>query len=110
MSDPYLRPASPEGAPGDPPPPGRVTAPVGLWAGRAMEVVYDPARHDVVFLRGATSPGLAEGLSDTGWEHTGTDGENQMWIRDRSAAAAGRRLQRTACTPLAATPPTRRLA
>ena len=109
MSDPYLRPASPEGAPGDPPPPGRVTAPVGLWAGRAMEVVYDPARHDVVFLRGATSQALAEGLSDTGWEQAGTDGGNQMWIRDRSAAA-GRPLERTACAALAATPPARRLA
>ena len=109
MSDPYLRPASPEGAPGDPSPPGRTTAPVGLWAGRAMEVVYDPARHDVVFLRGATSPALADGLRETGWEQAGTDGENQMWVRDR-AAAAGRRLERTACAPLAVTRPARRLA
>ncbi len=109
MSDPTLRPTSPEGAPGDPPPPGRTTAPAGLWAGRAMEVVYDPAGHDVVFLRGAASPGLAEGLSDTGWKRASTDGENQMWIRDRSAAA-GRRLERTACAALAATPPACRLA
>ncbi len=51
MRAPYLRPAGPEGTPPAPCPPGHQAEAAGLWHGRAMEVVYDPRRHDVAFLR-----------------------------------------------------------
>jgi hypothetical protein len=51
-----------------------------------MEVVYDPRRHDVLFLRGSHG-GLGPRLGETGWQHAMTDGPNQMWVRDRAARA-----------------------
>lgn len=86
MDDPFLRPAPPHEAPPLPCPPGRVAEPAGLWHGRHMEVVYDPRRHDILFLRGS-QPDIEPRLGDIGWEHVLTDGPNQMWIRDRAAVA-----------------------
>jgi hypothetical protein len=63
-----------------------------------MEVVYAPARHDVVFLRGGVSPEVADGLRATGWEHQLSDGADQMWVRDR-AGLAQRRAARDRSTP-----------
>lgn len=86
MDDPFLRPAPPEGHPSAPCPPGWAVEPAGLWHDRQMEVVYDPSRHDVLFLRGR-QPMLEPRLGDIGWEHTLSDGDNQMWVRDRAALA-----------------------
>jgi hypothetical protein len=94
MDDPFLRPAPPEGAPSAPCPPGCAAEPAGLWHGRQMEVVYDPRRHDVLFLRGRQTE-LEPRLGDIGWQHARTDGSNQMWVRDR-AAVAGQALDRAA--------------
>ena len=98
MREPYLRPATPEGAPPAPCPPGRQAEPAGVWHGRAMEVVYDPRRHDVVFLHGAASAAVEGGLQATGWEHRLSDGANQMWTRDRTALAR-RRLDQVRSAP-----------
>jgi hypothetical protein len=46
MREPYLRPAAPEGTTPAPCPPGGQPEPAGTWHGTAMEVVYDPRRHD----------------------------------------------------------------
>lgn len=86
MDDPFLRPAPPEGEPSAPCPPGWVCHPAGVWHERHMEVVYDPNRHDVLFLRGR-QPGIEPLLGDIGWDQALSDGDNQMWIRDRVAVA-----------------------
>lgn len=93
MNQPYLRPAFPEGTPSPDCPPGRQAEPAGVWHGQAMEVVYDPARHDVVFLRGEQSTAVHRGLAGNGYESVLIDGPNQMWVRDRIALAR-RRLER----------------
>ncbi len=97
MNQPYLRPAPPEGVPSADCPPGRQAEPAGVWHGRAMEVVYDPHRHDVVFLRGEQSTTVHGGLADNRYERALSDGPNQMWVRDRIALAR-RRLARVAPT------------
>ncbi len=98
MSEPYLRPQSPESAPPTEPPPGHVVEPAGTWKGRPMEVVYDPRRHDVAFVRGQLSEKVRTGLVDTGWEHRLSDGPNQMWVRDRRDLVR-RRLERARSAP-----------
>ncbi len=88
-SEPYLRPRSREDAPA-PCPPGCATEPAGIWGGRAMEVVYDPRRHDVALLLGDASPEVRHGLVATGWRHQRGDGDTQLWVRDRLALARQR--------------------
>jgi hypothetical protein len=95
--DPYLRPAPPDGDPPDPCPPGHVAEPAGLWNDRQMEIVYDPRRHDVCFMRGRAANSVHDGLVASGWEATAADGSSQLWIRDR--AEAMRQLLDTARTP-----------
>ncbi|MEX2548453.1 MAG: hypothetical protein WD830_11815 [Chloroflexota bacterium] len=97
MKEPFFRPAPPEGSPSLPCPDGLVAHAAGIWHGRAMEVVYDTARHDIAFLRGGVSPNLEHGMRSVGYEHRLTDGSNQMWIRDR-AALARRRLDHVRST------------
>lgn len=92
---PYLRAEAPVGTPSFDSPAGWVAEPAGEWHGRAMEVVYDPRRYDVVFLRGAVSPKVKTGLIGTGWEHHLSDGGNQMWVRNRMALAHRRLLRAT---------------
>ena len=89
MSEPYLRPASPEGVAPAPCPAGHLVEPAGHWEGRRMEVVYDPRRFDVAFLRGSSSR-VRDGLARTSWERSRTDGDNEMWIRDRALATRRR--------------------
>ena len=98
MREPFLRPVSPEGAPPAPCPPDCRAEPAGVWDGQAMEVVYDPARHDVAFFRGPVSGKVQDGLRRTGWDHRANDGPNQMWTRDRDDLAR-RRLERTHAAP-----------
>lgn len=70
-------------------PPGWTVADAGLWEGTPSEVVFDPARHDVLFVRGQpTSPTLDEALPAAGWAPADSDGRSQMWVRDKAAWAA----------------------
>jgi hypothetical protein len=97
--DPYLRPAPVGDDPSAPCPPGHVAEPAGLWDGEHHEVVYDPASHDVLIVRGHIGEVIDHGLSATGWERQ-TDADNaQLWVRDR--AAATRTLLATASTETA---------
>lgn len=90
MSEPFLRPATPEGDTPAPCPRGHEAEPAGVWHGKAMEVVYDPRRHDVAFLRGETTLDVRSGLVATGWSHQSSDGGTEMWVRDRVALAQAR--------------------
>lgn len=84
-TDPYLRPAPPEGTPGPPCPPGWVAESVGKWNGRSQEIVFQPRRHDILIVRGAPSPKVETALPGTGWTQThATDGA-RLWVRDRVA-------------------------
>ena len=84
--DPYLRPAPGDDEPSGPCPPGHVAEAAGLWNGEAMEVVYDPERHSVCFVRGEVGGEVRGGLEASGWESTVTDGRSQLWVRDRADA------------------------
>jgi hypothetical protein len=65
-----------------------------------MKVVYQPARHDVVFLRGSMSADVADGLRATGWQHWLSHGDDQMWVRDRAELVRSRaRYARPAAAP-----------
>lgn len=85
--DPYLRLAPQEDQPSAPCPPDHVARPAGIWRGSQMEVVHDPRRHDILFMRGHTKPELGSGLQQAGWEQTDVDGLSEMWVRDRAVAA-----------------------
>lgn len=84
--DPYLRPAPTDDEVSPPCPPGHTAQPAGLWSGEHQEVVYDPRRHDVCFMRGGLGADVDDGLRSTGWEPTANDGTSQLWVRDRAAA------------------------
>jgi hypothetical protein len=90
MSEPFLRPSAAEGAQPPPCPPGHEAEPAGIWHGKPMDVVYDPRRHDVAFVRGAVSTRVRQGLLSTGWRPQLSDGPNEMWTRDRSSLTRSR--------------------
>jgi hypothetical protein len=84
-TDPYLRPAPPEGTPSPTCPQGWVAEPIGRWDGQFREVVYQPRRHDILIVRGPPSPKVEGALPGTGWAQAhATDGA-RMWVRDRLA-------------------------
>jgi hypothetical protein len=66
-------------------PVGWVSEPAGLWAGKEHEVVYDPRRHDVAFVRHDVGEPVREGFRDVGYHRTVIDGDSEMWVRDRLA-------------------------
>lgn len=66
-------------------PVGWVSEPAGQWAGKEVDVVYDPRRHDVALVRGGASNPLREGLRDVGYRRVAVDGTSEMWVRDRLA-------------------------
>lgn len=84
-SDPYLRPAPPEGAPPLRCPEGWAAEPAGLWHGTHMEIVYNPRRHDVVLVRGQLSPSAESALPSIGYIETNAADGVVMFVRDRSA-------------------------
>ncbi len=67
-------------------PAGWTAEPAGIWAGKVVEVIYDPVRHDVVFLRDDIGDDIRERFGDIGYEQLGVDGPNEMWVRDRRSA------------------------
>lgn len=83
MEHPFFRAAPPEGHPSAPSPPGWSVEPAGLWRGAVSEIVFDPRRHDIVFLRGAVDTTVTQSLSGCGYERLGADNGNQLWVRDR---------------------------
>jgi len=94
--EPYLRPVPPEGTAPFACPEGWAAEPAGLWNGRHMEVVYNPRRHDVVFVRGHLSPEVQSSLPSIGYAEASAADGVRMFVRDRSEAtrAALDRLER----------------
>jgi len=66
-------------------PVGWVSEPAGEWAGKEVDVVYDPRRHDVAFLRGDAGDEVRDGIRGIGYRRVSIDGTNEMWVRDRVA-------------------------
>lgn len=89
--EPFLRPATALGRTAKPAPDGWVAQTAGRWRGRAVEVVFDPARHDVVFLRGSQPRRVTDALVSAGWRRRGVDERCEWWARDR-VDVANRRL------------------
>jgi hypothetical protein len=74
-------------------PVGWVSEPAGRWAGRQVEVVYDPARHQVVLARNDLGDTNRRALAGAGYRRVAVDGPQEMWVRGRAdtvRAALGR--------------------
>jgi hypothetical protein len=68
-------------------PVGWKSEPAGQWAGREVEVVYDPRQHQVVLCRNDPGDHTRAELSGAGYRRCASDGTQEMWVRDRGAAA-----------------------
>jgi hypothetical protein len=58
-----------------------------VWAGRQVEVVFDPRRHQIVMVRNEPGETTRVSLVGEGFRRLAVDGQQEMWMRDRSAAA-----------------------
>jgi hypothetical protein len=67
-------------------PVGWIAEPAGLWAGRQVEVVYDPRQHQVVLVRNEPGDKTRVMLAGEGYRRLAVDGQQEMWIRDCAAA------------------------
>ena len=79
-------------------PVGWVSEPAGRWADKEHDIVYDPKRHDVMFLRADPGQEAKDGFSQAGYRRLSSDGPCELWVRDRAPAvdAALARIDRTA--------------
>lgn len=67
-------------------PVGWVAEPAGVWAGRQVEVVFDPRQHQIVMVRNEPGETTRAALAGEGFRRLAVDGQQEMWMRDRSAA------------------------
>jgi hypothetical protein len=68
-------------------PVGWTAEPAGTWAGKTVEVVFDPRRHDVLLLRTSMPTTTLTGIAEAGYRCLRSDGTQQLWARDRIHAA-----------------------
>ena len=68
-------------------PAGWISEPAGLWAGREVEVVYDPRQHQVVMVRNEPGDATRVALAGEGFRRLAVDGQQEMWVRDRATVA-----------------------
>ncbi|MGQ0823760.1 MAG: hypothetical protein ACT4OX_01810 [Actinomycetota bacterium] len=68
-------------------PVGWASEPVGVWAGRKVEVVFDPRRHQIVMVRDEPGDTMRAALAGEGFRRLAVDGRQEMWVRDRTTAA-----------------------
>lgn len=68
-------------------PVGWVAEPAGQWAGREVEIVYDPRRHDVVLVRSEPNDTARAGIAESGYRRIAVEGLQEMWVRDRVEGA-----------------------
>lgn len=74
-------------------PVGWISEPAGSWAGREVDVVYNPRRHDVLLVRHDPREIARRGFRESGFRRVAVDGQNEMWVRDRLALVARHRDQ-----------------
>jgi hypothetical protein len=79
-------------------PVGWISEQAGVWAGREVEVVYDPARHQVVLFRNDPGDTARAELAGAGYRRYASDGRQEMWVRD-TAATSDASLGRPTPTP-----------
>ncbi|HEY9555791.1 MAG TPA: hypothetical protein VIR58_03590 [Acidimicrobiales bacterium] len=68
-------------------PVGWTSEPAGEWAGRDVEVVFDPRQHQIVMARNDPGDTTRAGLAAEGFRRLAVDGRQEMWMRDRAASA-----------------------
>lgn len=78
-------------------PVGWAAEPAGQWAGKEVEIVYDPQRHQVLLLRDEPGDATRTAIAGTGYRRIAVVDKQEMWVRDRPAATQERldRLQRS---------------
>ncbi|MGH9136595.1 MAG: hypothetical protein ACRD0G_06045 [Acidimicrobiales bacterium] len=75
----------------EPVPAGWQTHPGGVVGGVVLDVVYQPARHDVCRALGPLNLRVAVGLGEAGFRRAAAfDGGGGLWVRDRPAAMRAR--------------------
>lgn len=68
-------------------PVGWVSEPAGVWAGRQVEVVFDPRQHQIVMARNGPGDSTRAVLAGEGFRRLAVDGQQEMWVRDRAQVA-----------------------
>lgn len=69
-------------------PVGWVSEPAGLWAGRQVEVVFDPRQHQIVMVRNEPGDTTRAVLAGEGFRRLAVDGQQELWVRSRADEAA----------------------
>lgn len=67
-------------------PVGWVAEPAGVWAGRRVEVVYDPNRHQIALVRSDPGDRTRAALAAAGFRRLAVDGTQEMWVRNLAEA------------------------
>lgn len=67
-------------------PVGWVAENTGVWAGREVEVVFDPRRHEIAIVRNDPGDTTRAALASGGYRRLAVDGRQEMWLRDRTGA------------------------
>ena len=67
-------------------PVGWASEPAGVWAGRQVEVVFDPRQHQIVMVRNEPGDTTRAALAGEGFRRLAVDGQQEMWMRDRTGA------------------------
>lgn len=71
-----------------------------MWAGREVEVVFDPRQHQIVMVRDEPGDTTRAALAAEGFRRLAVDGRQEMWVRDRAAAAEQTSARVTAIGPV----------
>lgn len=80
-------------------PVGWVSEPAGVWAGRQVEVVFDPRQHQIVMARNDPGDTTRAALAAEGFRRRAVDGRQEMWVRDRATDAEQTPARVTAIAP-----------
>lgn len=68
-------------------PVGWISEPVGVWAGREVEVIYDPRQHQIVMVRNEPGDTTRVALAGEGFRRLAVDGQQELWVRERDTVA-----------------------
>ncbi len=68
-------------------PVGWVSEAAGTWAGRQVEVVFDPRQHQIVMVRNEPGDTTCAVLAGEGFRRLAVDGQQEMWVRNRTEEA-----------------------